>query len=238
MRYISSCSFGKDSLAQVIVAKENGEPLDENLYCEVMFTPEISAEVPEHRDFIYEVAIPKLERDYGLKTTVVRAEKTMLDLFYKVVQIGASEGKLVGFPIPGRCLINRDLKIKPIKDYLKTLTEPITQYVGIAISEPERLARLKPGCVSILAKYGINEIEATEICKARGLYSPGYQFSNRNGCFFCPNATEEQLYHLYRNHHHIWDQLLELQASPNLAYSKWARDVSLFDLDKKFRNKK
>ena len=36
-KYIASCSFGKDSVATVILAKENNEPLDEIVYCEVMY---------------------------------------------------------------------------------------------------------------------------------------------------------------------------------------------------------
>ena len=50
MKYIASCSFGKDSLATIILAKEHGEPLDEIVYVEVMFDREISGEQPEHRD--------------------------------------------------------------------------------------------------------------------------------------------------------------------------------------------
>ena len=61
MKYIASCSFGKDSIATVILAKEHEEPLDEIVYCEVMFDKEISGEHPEHRDFIYNVAIPKFK---------------------------------------------------------------------------------------------------------------------------------------------------------------------------------
>ena len=40
MKYIASCSFGKDSLATVILAKEHGEPLDEIVYCEVIANDE------------------------------------------------------------------------------------------------------------------------------------------------------------------------------------------------------
>lgn len=61
-KYIASLSFGKDSLAAILLAKEHGEPLDEAVYCEVMFDNGISGEVPEHRDFIYNTAIPALER--------------------------------------------------------------------------------------------------------------------------------------------------------------------------------
>lgn len=49
--YVAGCSFGKDSIATIITAIERGEPLDEAVYCEVMFDDEISGEVPEHRRF-------------------------------------------------------------------------------------------------------------------------------------------------------------------------------------------
>ena len=52
-KFIASCSFGKDSLATILLAKEHGVSLDEAVYCEVMFDKGISGEVPEHRDFIY-----------------------------------------------------------------------------------------------------------------------------------------------------------------------------------------
>ena len=56
----TECSFGKDSLATILLALEHGEPLDEAVYCEVMFDKRTSGEVPEHRAFIYETAIPRL----------------------------------------------------------------------------------------------------------------------------------------------------------------------------------
>ena len=74
MRYIASCSFGKDSLGTILLAQKYGEPLDEAVYCEVMFDQNISGEVPEHRDFIYTRGIPALER-MGIKVTVLRGER-------------------------------------------------------------------------------------------------------------------------------------------------------------------
>ena len=35
-KYVASCSFGKDSIAAILLAKEHDEPLDEAVYCEVM----------------------------------------------------------------------------------------------------------------------------------------------------------------------------------------------------------
>ena len=41
-KHIASCSFGKDSVATLLLALEHGEPLDEAVYCEVMFDKDIS----------------------------------------------------------------------------------------------------------------------------------------------------------------------------------------------------
>lgn len=230
MKHIASCSFGKDSLAQIIVAVEHGEPIDGAVYCEVMYDNTISGEHPAHRDFVYEVAIPKLEKEYGIKTTILRSDITMKDTFYHVITRGPREGKLVGYPIPGRCAVNRDCKMRPIKAWKKSWTEPVTMYVGIAADEEKRLERMKAGTVSILAKYGITEAMAVDICKERGLYSPIYEFSGRNGCWFCPNARKDELLDIYRNHKDLWDDLLSLQDTPNLAYPYWARGKTLHDI--------
>ena len=225
--------MGKDSLAQCIVAVEKGEPIHGAVYCEVMYTPEISAEIPEHRDFIYNVAIPKLEREYGIKTEIIRSELTMKDTFYHVCTKGKSEGKLRGFPIPGMCYINRDCKMRAINAWKKAQTEPFTMYVGIAADEPRRLARLKDGSVSLLAKYGITEEEAIQICKDRGLLSPIYTFAKRNGCWFCPNATKSELLNIYHRHRDLWDDLVSMQDTPNLVYPYWARGETLYDVQKR-----
>ena len=52
--YIASCSFGKDSIATILLALENKLPLDVVVYSEVMYdnTRGISGEFPEHREWI------------------------------------------------------------------------------------------------------------------------------------------------------------------------------------------
>lgn len=96
---ICSCSMGKDSLATVILALMHHEPLDEIVYCEVMFDKEISGEVPEHRTFIYETAIPWLRRA-GLNVKILRANTTYKECFTKTIRRGKGKGKLKGF----RCI--------------------------------------------------------------------------------------------------------------------------------------
>jgi tRNA(Ile)-lysidine synthase TilS/MesJ len=61
MKYVASCSFGKDSIATVILAHLHNEPLDLIVFSEVMFDENISGEHPLHIDFIYNKAIPILK---------------------------------------------------------------------------------------------------------------------------------------------------------------------------------
>ena len=171
-KFIASCSFGKDSLATILLAKEHGEPLDEAAYCEVMFDKDISGEVPEHRDFIYGTAIPSLER-MGVKIIVLRSEKTYVELFTGRVTRGPKKGMVRSFPLCGKCAVQRDCKIRPIQRYQKGLPPGTVQYIGIAQNEQERLLRLEGGSqVSLLAKYNFTEKAAWEFCRKAGLLSP------------------------------------------------------------------
>ena len=139
-KYVASCSFGKDSLAAILLAIQHGEPLDEAVYCEVMFDRNVSGEVPEHRDFIYNTAIPALER-MGVKIIVLRSEKTYVDLFTGRITRGPKKGMVRSFPICGRCAVQRDCKMKPINLYRKSLPPDAVQYVGIASDEQHRHGR-------------------------------------------------------------------------------------------------
>lgn len=222
MKYIASCSGGKDSVATVIVAKEKGEPLNEVVYCEVMFDENISGEVPEHRDFIYNQLKPFVEKELQVPFVVLRSDKTYIDFFYHIVSKGPETGKTFGFPIPGMCAINRDCKIPPIQKYLKQQRGDFVQYIGIAADEPLRLARLKDtNKISLLDKYGYTEKAAKELCESYGLLSPVYSITDRNGCWFCMNCKDEEFSHMIRNHSALFDRLIELEKSAPERYRRY-----------------
>lgn len=234
-KYIASCSMGKDSLASILLAKEHGEPLDEAVYCEVMFDENISGEVPEHRDFIYGMAIPALER-MGVKVVVLRSEQTYVGLFTGRVTRGPKKGMVRSFPICGRCAVQRDCKVRPIERYKKTLPPGTVQYVGIAIDEQERLLRLDGAQkISLLDKYHFTEQDARELCQQAGLLSPVYEFTDRGGCWFCPNAKKAELRHLYDHHPDLWARMLALQAIPGKTTEKFNRTQTFADIDVMFR---
>ncbi len=234
-KYVASCSFGKDSIAALILAVKYDEPLDEAVYCEVMFDKGISGEVPEHRDFIYNTAIPALER-LGVKVVVLRSEQTYVGLFTGRVTRGPKRGMVRSFPLCGKCAVQRDCKVRPIERYKKTLPPGTVQYLGIASDEQERLLRLDGAKkISLLDKYNFTEQDARSLCEKAGLLSPVYEFTDRGGCWFCPNAKREELRHLYDYHPDLWARMLELQAIPGKTTEKFNRTQTFADIDAIFR---
>ena len=236
--YIASWSGGKDSTASIILAHIHGEPLDEIIFSEVMYDESISGELPEHIAYIHS-CIPIFE-SWGYKVTILHAKKTYTDCFFHRVSNRSKNkdrvGKLAGFPMAQRCVINRDCKIKPIRDYLKEHSDAV-QYIGIAADEPHRFKVLSDNKVSLLAKYGYTESMAYDLCKEYGLLSPVYAFSERGGCWFCPNARHNELRHLYDNHRELFDKLTELERTPEIVGDVWntLHRHSIQDIEKSFK---
>ena len=210
MEHIYSWSGGKDSTATIILAHEYGLPVDEIIFSEVMFDNErkISGELPEHIEFVKNIAIPIFE-SWGYKVTVLQSVKDYKDLFYhKLTKSRHPErnGKLQGFPIAGRCCVNGRCKVKSIKDYLKG--KETTQYIGIASDEPKRLEKLNgTNKISLLKKYNFTEKQAYELCEKYGLLGPIYKSQSRGGCWFCPNQTLAQFANLKMQHPNLWCEL-------------------------------
>lgn len=231
MKHIVSCSFGKDSLATVILAAAYGLPLDAAVYVRVMFDETRSAEPPEHEAFIHNVAIPKLQ-SWGIPVIVLQSKKTFKDVFYHERRKGGHVGQIIGFPMQGKCEVNSACKRPCFKQAGQLFPgEEVIQYVGIAVDEPKRLERLKENHVSLLAKYGYTEAMATYLCKHYGLLSPMYEYSTRGGCFFCPNARDSALLHLKQHHPDLWRELLDMSAAPNKIKNTFSRTETLEEID-------
>lgn len=237
--YIASCSFGKDSIATILLALENGEPLDRVVFAEVMFDHRrgISGESPEHIEWVYSTAIPKLQT-MGVPVDVVRAERDYTYFFQNAVGGGRHKGKIYGFPIGGKCLMNRDCKVAPIRRYLAKLAggsrrvrKNIVQYIGIAKDETSRLGRIDgTRKISLLDKYGYTEAMARAKSEEYGLLSPIYQTGTRNGCWFCPSCSIKQFSRFRKAHPDLWGELVKLSHTPNLCsygfkYGKTVQEV-------------
>ena len=145
------------------------------------------------------------------------------------------KGKIYGFPLGGKCVINRECKINPVHRYYRSFKDcEIVQYVGIAIDEPKRLARLKREGrihkVSLLAKYGYTEDMARRKCLEYGLLSPIYEGGSRGGCWFCPNVRIKDFARFKLAHPDLWNELIKLSLTPNLCsygfkYGKTVQEI-------------
>ena len=60
---------------------------------------------------------------------------------------------------------------------------------------------------------------------------------NGGGCWFCPNARDGELRHLYDNHKDLWDKLLDLENEPNTIGNIWniLTKTSIHDKDEQVR---
>lgn len=218
-KVVACCSGGKDSVCDLIIGHQNGEQLDEVVYSEVMFDKDTSGEMPEHRDFIYQKLKPFVETKLKVPFIILRSEKTFVDYFEHTISRGEQTGIIAGYPIPGMCGINRDCKIPPIRKYLKDKGTNVIQRVGIAADETARLKRLEgTSKVSLLAKYGVTEEQAFEIVKNNNLLSSVYDFSSRNGCWFCCNCQDREWSHLINKHESLFDKLIMLEEKHPLRY--------------------
>ena len=231
MRYIASCSFGKDSLAMIIKIKELGLPLDEVIYCDIKFDENISGEMPLMAEFIPR-AEKILKEKFDIEVKHLTFKRTFKEQFYTKKQKGKHIGAYYGFPFTIGAWCNSRLKIAPIREYLKSIKEPVIQYVGIAYDEPVRYERLNHEThIAPLYDLKITEKEAMEICKKYDLLSPIYKTSFRGGCWFCPKQRLSQLKHLYKNYPKLWNILKDMEKDSRNTFKI---GYTIKDLEEKF----
>lgn len=237
--YFHSWSGGKDSTGSIILDHIHGLPPSKIIFSEVMFDKKrnISGEFPEHIDFIKNRAIPVFE-SWGDGTEIIRSNKDYLNLFYHVVTKSNKperNGKYAGWVIGGMCKANDVLKIQPIQQFYKKYKgQDITQYVGIATDELQRLERLiGTNKVSLLARYGYSEEMAYNLCKKYNLLSPTYKFSHRGGCWFCPNQSLTMFAYIKEHYPNLWEELRQLSREQNIVSHGFKYGTTFNDVEQK-----
>ena len=251
MRHIICWSGGKDSTATVILFHEHEEALlkdgDEVVinFVEVMFDLKnnVSGHNPDIVSFIYKTK--ETFEKWGYKVNILRAETDFLTLFHRELHGCPNperNGLLRGFPLQQRkCWVKRDLKLKPLNKYRKSLkSQNVIEYVGIASDELDRYDDLHT--TSLLIKYGLTESDAKELCAKYGMLSPQYELNEgkqkRDGCWFCPYAKLCEHEAIKKANPKAWKKYVSLEDTPNLGYPKWnvyTKDT-LHDRDEYLKN--
>lgn len=221
MKHIAMCSFGKDSMAMLYAMKTHNMPIDEIVYVKIMFDNNTSAELPKHEKWVNSYAIPKIKEDFGIDVKVIQSQKTYKDLFYTEITRGSRKGQNRGFPLLFGSWCHRDLKIKPVKDYLKTFGKDYQQYLGIASDEIKRIDwELKQGNKMPLVELGITEDMARDICIENNVLSPAYEDFNRLGCWFCHKQNNKALKKVIESYPYLFEKIEELDKHSKILYKQ------------------
>lgn len=73
------------------------------------------------------------------------------------------------------------------------------------------------------------------LCRKAGLLSPIYEFTKRGGCFFCPNASDGELRHLWEYHRDLWDELRKIGENPEIVRpKKFGIDEGIAEIEERF----
>lgn len=232
---IVGLSGGKDSVATRILLRSMDIPF-KTVTAEVWWKENISGENPRHYEFMHGVLFPKL-KSWGVKCDVVRSKITAHQYMTTPISKSSSHperiGKYRGFPLCSKCGIQRDCKSRVCERYYKQITEPHNVILGLASNEKDRVigANAK-NQIALLDLLGIHERQTFKICNDEGLLSPTYGFSDRGGCWFCPNQKIQELELLYREHPELWNELMEIQKMPNKVSELFNRTQTLYDIEK------
>lgn len=233
MRHIASVSFGKDSLAMLLLLLEKEMPLDEVIFYNSGM--EFQA-IYDIRDQVR----PILERR-GIRFTEVKPDAPFLYQMLERPVFSKKNGHHLGYGWCGDpCRWGTKLKTRAL-DGLGLDAEK--HYIGIAADEPERLAKLRAPKCSPLAEAGMTEADCLEYCYQRGFFwvENGvrlYDILDRVSCWCCKNKNRKELKAIYQYLPHYWSLLKELQAQIPIPMKPYSRKGvpygNLFDLEKVF----
>jgi hypothetical protein len=235
---IVGLSGGKDSTATCILMHLLDIPF-KTVTAEVMWKKDIPGEHPYHYEWFHGTLLPQLEK-WGIETEVIHSKITAYE--YMTTPIKASSkhpernGKLRGFPLCGSCGIQRDCKARPCERYYKYHPKPYNVITGIAGDEDARLvSNTLNNRKSLLEALKLREYMTFPICGSFKLISPIYSFSNRNGCWFCPNQKIQEFEVLYREFPQLWRELMDIQEMPNKVTELFTRTQTLYDIEKQIK---
>ena len=231
MKYYASVSFGKDSLAMLLMLIEKGMPLDEVVFYDSGM--EFQA-IYNTRDRV----LPILKK-HGIKYTEVKSANSFLyDMLERPVTKRDGSHQCGYSWCGGVCRWETRKKLNA----LKKLTKDGFDYVGIAFDELDRLEKEKrPNRLFFLVDEKITEAEALQYCYDRGFTweEEGvrlYDILDRVSCWCCRNKNLKELRNIYQHLPRYWKQLKDLQNKTDLPFYRRTGET-ITDLEKRFKPK-
>lgn len=236
MKYVASCSCGKDSLAMVLTLIEKQYPLDYVLFFDagkefksIYRNWEKLTEILKANNIQYQRLQPVKSFDYLFSEHEVKTR--------------TGENKK-GYSWCGGCTRwMTTIKVNTINSFYDLfLGETIVEYVGIARDEADRVAfKRSDRTVKVypLILWGMSENDCLVKCYKSGFSWKEdndvdlYDVLDRVSCYCCGNKNLKELKAIYQYLPEYWNKLKQMQLKTDRNF----RDTeSIFDLEKRFKD--
>ncbi len=227
VKYIASCSFGKDSTAMVLKLIEEDYPLDEVVFYDTGM--EFSC--------IYKVRdkIISLLKENKIKYTELKPDTPFwIDMLIREKK--KRNGQIVyrdGY-CGGACRWHTFKKQAICNKY----TKDSIVYIGIACDEIKRLKMIDINKRTPLVDWNMTEKDCLEYCHVNDIYwdEDGvelYSILDRVSCWCCKNKNLKELKNIYLHLPKYWKMLKGLQDKIDVPMKGTGKSV--FELEERFR---
>ena len=232
MRNVVSISFGKDSLAMLLIMLKRGMRIDEAVFydTEVEF------------DCIYTIRdkVKVLLGRHGIPFTQLRPNRCFLySMLEKPIhKQGTERIHRIGYGwCGGPCRWGTSAKIQSIDRHCRGSNI----HIAIAADERERIKQRSPYKLYPLVDWGMTEADCLEYC-----YNEGYRWTedgvelydilSRVSCWCCRNKNLDELRNIYHFLPRYWEKLRDLQSKIHEPMKGPGKSV--FDLERRFEQEK
>lgn len=231
MKYIASVSFGKDSLAMLLILLEQNIQLDEVIFYNTGMEFQCIYNIRDK--------ICLLLEEKNIKYSELKPNKSFEYMMFEKPVKHRDGTCSKGYSwCGGCCRWGTSEKNKAIFKYLKDkYGNNFKEYVGIAYDEPNRIKQNEQK-IYLLYNLKITEKQCLKFCKEKGFnwLENGidlYDILDRVSCWCCANKNLKELKNYYKYLPKYWNMLKDFQNRTNRPFKN--NKYTIFELEKKFK---
>lgn len=194
IKHVLSYGGGVNSIALLLYILDQGKPLDAVVFADT------GVEVPE--TYEYAKMIKKFTDEYNIPFKVVRSKGD--DLYAR-----CTRRKVVPSQIWRWC--TRDLKIRPIYAYYRSLKVHVNQYLGISYEERRRYRT--SGVSYATNVFPLIDDEITRDMCVDIIDDANLSLPVRSGCYICPFNSISRWVEIYKKHDDLYKKAIKLEEN-------------------------
>jgi 3'-phosphoadenosine 5'-phosphosulfate sulfotransferase (PAPS reductase)/FAD synthetase len=218
-KFILSYGGGLNSTALLVFLINNDYPLDEVIFADT------GGEVPETYEYLK--IIDSYLQGHNTPFRIVRSRNGTLYDCCKRRRV-----------IPSQIWrwSTRDYKITPIQAYYRSLKAHITQYLGIAYEERNRMKKARVAYVKNVFPLVDNKLSREDCIDIIMLADVDLPMPVRSGCFFCPFNSISRWTEIFQKHKNLFLKAMELEENSKHFPRQKLMKLTLRKLKEKLEN--